>query len=275
MVLGLTGFVLLGVSDMASVPHSTAYPWALTGVFAAFHFVVSLLPYTPAGTGVITWGMVSAALVGFILGPVYGTISVGMGSALTMVAFPSVAVISIFTPLAPMAGAMTAGAIVVRRPWIVYGLFGVMILVFLLGPIGIMARGFLWLHYSTLMFSFLFIVPGVSDRLRNGLTFSLGTSTIVSALAYWFIGFCALMADNLVGSALYQYYAISIGLDAASLAAIYIGIMFVYPIERGLASIILAAIALATGRALLSAHLRLPLVGVPIRETEEMLRLKE
>ncbi|RDE12386.1 MAG: hypothetical protein C4K47_08190 [Candidatus Thorarchaeota archaeon] len=258
--------------DMPLATRSPAYPWALTGIFAAFHLVVSLLPYTPAGAGLITWGMVSAALIGLILGPLYGVISVGIGSVLTMIAFPSVAVISIFTPLAPMAGALTAGALVTRRPWIVYGLFGLTILLFVVGPIGLAARGFLWLHYVTLVFSFFYAIPGISGKLRNGLALSNGTSIAVVGLAYWFTGFCALMADSLVGSALWQYYAISIGYDVATLGGIYIAIMFVYPVERGLASIVLAVIAIATGRAMASAHLGLPLVGHRAEEQVKLLR---
>ncbi len=257
---------------MPPVTHSPVYPWALTGVFAAFHLVVSMLPYTPAGAGIITWGMVSAVLVGLILGPLYGTISVGIGSILTMIAFPSVAVISIFTPLAPMAGALTAGALIARRPWILYCVFSAAILLFVAGPIGFMAIGFLWLHCATLVFSLLYVVPGTSRKLRNGLELSKGTSAVVIGLAYWFTGFCALIADNLVGSALYQYYAFSIGFDAPTLTGIYLAIMFVYPVERGVASIVLAAIAIATSRALASAHLSLPLIGLHIEEQTELLR---
>lgn len=255
---------------MSVLTNSVAYPWALTGVFAAFHLVVSLLPYTPAGAGFITWGMVSAALVGLILGPFYGTISVGIGSLLTMVAFPSMAIISIFTPLAPMSGAFVAGALVTHRPGIFYVLFGSVIVLFILGPIGFMARSFLWLHFVTLVLSLFYVVPRVSQWFRSGLALSEGTSIVIVSLAYWFTGFCALMADNLVGSALYQYYTISLGFDAGALAVAYVGIMFVYPIERGLASIVLAVIAIATGRALTSAHLSLPLVGRHAEEQPEL-----
>jgi MFS family permease len=215
--------------------------------------------------------MVSGALVGLILGPIYGTISVGIGSVLAMIAFPAAAIISIFTPLAPMAGALTAGAVMDHRPWVLYFIFDVAFLLFIVGPIGYTAAGFLWLHCITFAISFLFVVPRISTRLRNGLELSESTSVFMVALAYWLTGFCALMADSLVGSTLYQYYAIWIGWDATALAGIYLGTMFVYPVERGIASVVLAVIAVATSRALASAHLSLPLIGHQAQEQAEFL----
>jgi hypothetical protein len=126
------------------------------------------------------------------------------------------------------------------------------------------------------MLSLFYIVPRFSKNLWDGLELSTGGRGAVlityrAEFAYWFTGFCALMADNLVGSALYQYYAVSIGFDVATLAGIYSAIMFVYPVERGLASIVLAVIAIATSRGLAMAHLSLPLVGRRAEEQRELL----
>ena len=67
---------------MSGFTKSVAYPWALTGIFGAFHLVLTFIPYSVLGMGggFLTWGMVSAPIVGFLLGPFYGTIAVLAGS---------------------------------------------------------------------------------------------------------------------------------------------------------------------------------------------------
>lgn len=244
---------------MAHSSRGLTYQWALTGVFAALHFVVSMLPAASAVGGTITWGWVSAPLIGFLLGPFWGIISVGIGSTLAMFAFPGMALMSVLTPLAPMAGAFTAGTIKMRRPLRVYLLFVGAIVMFLIGPIGTLASGFLWLHVVTLFLSLAFVLPRVSPKLNNGLSFSHETSTAATTLAVWLMGFTAVMADHLVGSTLFVYYMFYIGsYSSIVLAGWFLPITFIYPIERAIASVVFAVLGLVIGKSVAGAHFELP-----------------
>lgn len=244
---------------MAHSSRGHTYEWALTGVFAALHFVVSLLPATSAAGGTITWGMVSAPLVGFLLGPFWGIISVGIGETLAMFASPSIALISVFTPLAPMAGAFAAGTIKMGKPLWVYLLFLGAIVMFLIGPIGTLAYGYLWLDVVTLILSLAFFLPRVSTRLNSGLLFSHQTGPATTIIAVWLMGFAAVMADHLVGSTLFEYYAIYAGLfDGTALAIVYSSITFIYPIERAIASVVFTVLGLVIGKSVAGAHFELP-----------------
>ena len=90
---------------------SVAYPWALTGIFGAFHLVLTFLPFTVLGMGggFLTWGMISAAIVGFLLGPFYGTVAVLVGSFIGTGVFNLGGILGPIVPvLAPTVGAFAA-----------------------------------------------------------------------------------------------------------------------------------------------------------------------
>ncbi|MFW9800730.1 MAG: hypothetical protein ACFFD9_09855, partial [Candidatus Thorarchaeota archaeon] len=101
---------------MSDFRRSGAYPWALTGIFAAVHLVITLIPYSlsVSGTGVISFGMISASIVGYLLGPFFGTVSVLIGSYLGIFINPEVALLGLTTPIATATGALAAGLLRVR-----------------------------------------------------------------------------------------------------------------------------------------------------------------
>jgi hypothetical protein len=97
---------------------SKTYSWALTGIFSAIHFDITIIPFSLAigVQGVISLGMISGPLVGFLLGPFYGTIAVLIGSILAMFANPLLAVLGPFTPIATASGALAAGLFRTGKP---------------------------------------------------------------------------------------------------------------------------------------------------------------
>ncbi len=146
-----------------------------------------------------------------------------------------------------------------RRPLRVYLLFVGAIVMFLIGPIGTLASGFLWLHVVTLFLSLAFVLPRVSPKLNNGLSFSHETSTAATTLAVWLMGFTAVMADHLVGSTLFVYYMFYIGsYSSIVLAGWFLPITFIYPIERAIASVVFAVLGLVIGKSVAGAHFELP-----------------
>ena len=161
---------------MAQELDSPAYRIALTSMFAAIHFTMTMIPAVPAaGTGgVISLGMISAAVAGFLLGPIVGTISVLIGSYVAMLANAELMVLGLFTPLATASGALAAGLIRIRKPIGVFILYIIAIGLYILSPIGIIGISFIWFHLFGLLLSLIIILPGISKMFLEYLNFESG-----------------------------------------------------------------------------------------------------
>jgi len=255
---------------MTSFTRSVAYPWALTGVFGAIHLVVTIIPYSMAigGGGVISFGLVSGAIIGFLLGPFFGTIAVLIGSLAGGFVNPSIALFGLLTPLAPATGAFVAGSFRVRgsrvKPVALVLIVYILALsCFILGPIGSLAPGFLWLHIIAGLLVLLFLVPGAGHRLSDALHLEPDSEQSLSFFAIWLVSFIAVMADHLVGSTI-ATYVFSAGMDPEALALLFMGVAFVYPWERLAASFITAAVLFGTNISLAKTYFNLPtLPGIP------------
>ncbi len=269
---------------MASFTRSVAYPWALTGVFGAIHLVVTIIPYSMAigGGGVISCGLVSGAIIGFLLGPFFGTIAVLIGSFAGGFVNPSIAIFGLLTPLAPATGAFVAGSFRVRgsrmKPVaLVLFVYILGLCLFILSPIGSLALGFLWLHIIAALLVLLFLVPGLGRQLSEALNLESVPEQPLSFFAIWLVSFIAVMADHLVGSTI-AAYIFSAGLGPEALALLFMAIAFVYPWERLLASVITAAVLFVTSVSLAKTYFDLPtLPGIhsaplelPPEELEEL-----
>lgn len=249
---------------MSGLPNSKAYPWALTGIFAALHLVITLIPFTVAfGGGEISFGMISAPLVGFLLGPFYGVIAALIGSILAMFINPGIAAIGPFTVLATAAGALGAGLIRSRKPHAVPLLFLISMVVYLASPVGVIVPGFIWFHAVAFALSLMFLIPSISSYLRKGMEFQQGSNPIVSAISIWMLSVVAVTLDQAVGSALGPYYFVYIlGADAAFIGGFFEVAIILYAIERLIGSIILAALLVALGVILSRSNLGLPLTNI-------------
>jgi hypothetical protein len=241
---------------------SATYAWALTAIFGAFHLVLTFLPYSVLGTGggFLTWGMVSAPIVGFLLGPFYGTISVLVGSLVGTSIFNLGGDLGPIIPvIAPTAGAFTAGALRTGRVREVFLVYVIAIVGYILGPIGTSAFVFLWLHLVAFFIVIVLLIPGVSDRLKASVTFERGRNLTLMPVAIFLFSFIALLADHVVGSTLgVYYYHYVLGYDASTLSGIWLSLTFVYPFERIVATIVLGLIVIAAGEAIAQTGFELP-----------------
>ncbi len=255
---------------MASFTRSVAYPWALTGVFGAVHLVVTVIPFSPSigGGGVISFGLVSGAIIGFLLGPFFGTIAVLIGSFAGGFVNPSIAIFGLLTPLAPATGAFVAGSFRVRGSRIksvalILIVYIVALCFFIQSPIGRLAIGFLWLHIIAGLLVLLFLIPGVGHQLSDALHFEPDSKISLNFFAIWLVSFIAVMADHLVGSTI-AAYVFSAGMDPEALALLFIGVAFIYPWERLIASVITALVLFVTSISLAKTYFDLPtLPGIP------------
>lgn len=252
---------------------SNAYPWALTGIFAAVQLVLTVFPFSFAigGGGFLTLGLVGAPIIGFLLGPFFGTVSVVIGSFLGVMINVAAHPLAWFTPIAPAAGALVAGSLRVRKAIVAPILFIVGIAAFLASPIALLALTFLWFHVIALVLAILFMIPPLKSKLAEGLELSPDVGPAWGVLSIWMLCLIAVLADQLIGSAIGAFYFLTVGLDVPTLAGIYTAVLLIYPIERVLASVIAAIILVAVARFLAKTYFDLPTVpgGTRIQELTE------
>ncbi|MHA1963044.1 MAG: hypothetical protein ACXACG_16370 [Candidatus Thorarchaeota archaeon] len=259
---------------MSSFTKSIAYPWALTGIFGAFHLVLTFIPYSVLGMGggFLTWGMVSAPIVGFLLGPFYGTIAVLAGSLIGTGIFNLGGILGPIVPvLAPTAGAFAAGALRTGRVRELFVVFLIAIIGYIVGPIGIQAFTFIWLHLITFFIIVILLVPKVYGRLRESVTFDQGRNLALMPVAIFLFSFIALLTDHIVGNTATVYFFHYFGgMDAPTLVGYWLPITFVYPIERLVAAVILALVVIAASEAIVETGFELPVSPWESREPLEL-----
>jgi hypothetical protein len=259
---------------MSGFAKSVAYPWALTGIFGAFHLVLTFIPFSVLGMGggFLTWGMVSAGIVGFFLGPFYGTISVLVGSLIGTGIFNLGGILGPIVPiLAPTAGAFAAGALRIGRVRELALVFLIAIIAYVIGPIGISGFGFIWLHLVTFVIIVILLVPMIYNKLRESISFEKGKDTALTPVTIFLFSFIALLTDHIVGNSATIYYFFYFGAtDAATLLTWWLPITFVYPIERLLATFFLWAVLIAAGEAIAQTGFELPTTPWDSREQIEL-----
>jgi hypothetical protein len=253
---------------------SIAYPWALTGIFGAFHLVLTFIPYSVLGMGggFLTWGMVSAPIVGFLLGPFYGTIAVLAGSLIGTGIFNLGGILGPIVPvLAPTAGAFAAGALRTGRVRELFVVFLIATVGYIVGPIGVPAFSFIWLHLITLFLIVILLIPSFYNKLKNSVTFERGRSITLMPIAVFLFSFIALLTDHIVGNTATVYYFYYFGgMDVTTLVGFWLPITFVYPVERIVATIILGTIVIALGEAIVQTGFELPVSPWESREQLEL-----
>ena len=259
---------------MSDFTKLVAYPWALTGIFGAFHLVLTFIPYSVLGMGggFLTWGMVSAPIVGFLLGPFYGTIAVLAGSLIGTGIFNLGGILGPIVPVfAPTAGAFAAGALRTGKVRELFVVFLIAIGGYIIGPIGIPAFLFIWLHLITLFIIVILLVPSLYGKLKEAVTFERGRNITVMPIAIFLFSFIALLTDHIVGntaSVFYFHYVLA--MDVPTLVGFWLPITFVYPIERIVAAVILGIVVIAVGEAIVQTGFELP---VSPWESKEQLEL--
>jgi len=211
--------------------------------------VATITPYSIAvgSEGFITFGLISAAVIGMLLGPLPGSVAVLIGSYVGIAVYPQAGVLGWFTPLATGAGALAAGALRSGKGYVVGMIYPCAILLYAISPIAPLAPWFLWLHLIVLPLALTTLTPGVSGVFKRGFYESTTSSRILFiALA----AFLAVMTDNIVGSAIAAHYLPIVGLTIPFVAAIFNGVVLIYPVERIVAAIIVTLVVSALLRAL-------------------------
>ncbi|MGY5858757.1 MAG: hypothetical protein RTU63_05270 [Candidatus Thorarchaeota archaeon] len=248
---------------MSGFSKSIAYPWALTGIFGALHFVITLIPFnlSVGGGGEISFGLVTAPIVGFLLGPFFGVIAVVIGSLLAMSMFPTIAVIGPLTVLATASGAFAAGAMRTKIRIGVPLIFILSMGIYLISPVGIAVPTFIWFHIIALILSLLFIIPKISTKLISPLNLNVDTNRWIMFASIWIFCLVAVTLDQAVGSAIGGWYLPPIWGESLIIGFFETAILL-YAFERIVASIIIALVIYALVEVLSKVDYGLPLSHV-------------
>lgn len=215
--------------------------------------------------------MISGPLVGFLLGPVYGTFSVLIGSIVGLWANPTAPILGFFTVIPPTVGAFAAASVRAKKSVTVSVIIAYGLLLFYIGPIGQVTFSFLWLSIVAALLALLMMVPKLRD------SFDIGTDAkpfnyVLLFASLWILSFVSVMADHAIGSGIgvsYFYYAL--GWNATDLEFIFMNIvLFIYPIERLVMATILAIVLFALDRALAASDFRPPLIREETQAFQEL-----
>ena len=251
---------------MSNSIQSNTFYWALTGIFVALHLVMTMVPLfvLAGGSGFISLGLVSSIVIGFVLGPFYGTIAVLMGSILGVSIFNIGGILGPIIPvIAPAVGALIAGCLKIGQPRIVFVIYVLGLVAFLMSPIGFTATVYIWMHTIAAVLVLLLIFKKSSGWLSSRVEFKKDDIE-GSILPVLLMSFIALLGDSLVGGALAAYWFINIlGFSIGDISAGYVGVTILYPLERIAVTVVVTAVIIALMRALRGTQLSLLLENTP------------
>jgi hypothetical protein len=240
------------------------YSWALASIFGAIQLVVVVLPFKIAigGTGgFFLPSLISASVIGYLLGPRYGTAAVFIGTLIggivhPLFAEPTFGGLRYFIAIAPASGALVAGLIKTKRSARVPVVYLVAILAMasfsvIVTPLIFTTFIFLWFHLVAFSIAMLFLIPRFRNKYVNELDLFTEMNRISGVIVIWLLVFISVMVSHLVDLVLKFYYfaipAIIATPEYPSLiieflnsyfSSYYNTIIFVYPIETILAAIV-------------------------------------
>ncbi len=237
---------------MAIDIQSTSHKTAMLGIFAALHFVITIMPYSVAlGTtgSNISMGIISAPIIGLLLGPYLGALAVLIGAFLGVTVNTSVAVMGPLTPFATATGALAAGLLTSRREKQVIPIMVIGMIAYILSPIGLMSLPFLWLHVIALSSLMILVLPKVLTKYRAALDDPSDFTRHTCAITI--LAFIATMTNHIIGSSIAAFYFVYVfESDPISMAGIFLVIAVVYPIERLGATAIITVVSVAILRSI-------------------------
>lgn len=206
---------------------------ALMSVFATLQALLAILPFTITigVSGQITLGVIGGSLIGILLGPTTGGLSVLIGSLIGVFLNPTGAIFGVLTIVPPSFGAFGAGCIKIKRGYIAGFAILASLLIFYAHPFGREAFAYPWLHIIAMVIAF----SPLSSLASSTFNSSQATKPILGIAVASFIG---VLTDHIVGSALAIWYY-----SPHLIPEIWYSIIPIYPIERLVALTLVTVIA--------------------------------
>ena len=205
-----------------SRPTLTSKQIALVTVFAALQAVLCSLPYTISVgvSGQITLGVIGVPIIGILLGPFLGGLTVLIGSIIGAFVNPAGAIFGFFSVLPPTLGAMGAGFCMQKKGYVPGAIILASLVAFYAHPFGRESLMYPWLDIIAMITAFASLIPMVvwASHNPNIKRFSLGIPIFI---------FVGTLTDHMFGSALAIWY-----FNPILTPEIWSFVTFVYPLER-------------------------------------------
>jgi hypothetical protein len=241
---------------------------ALIAIFSALYAMLRYLPLGPmiGLEGSFSFSDALAPLIGLILGPFTGGISVIIGTFTAAALGKPIAFLGLdFLP--GFINCVSMG-LLMKRKWIpVVGLYALLLGIFVISPysltfvqVGSLAIPFVWLHIVALI---VLLSPLRSKATDNIKKFNIPKM----ALSLTILAFIGTMLQHIMGSLLFQLvFGVLAEIPAAEFAGVWTAIFFVYPFER----ILMLIIAILIGTPLIIIIKRaIPHFETPLNEQEK------
>ncbi len=206
---------------------------ALIALFSAFQALLATFPYTiTVGlSGQITLGIIGGSLIGILLGPFIGGLAVLIGSFVGVLLNPGGAIFGILTVVPPFFGAFGAGCIKIKKGYVAGVVILAALLVFFAHPFGREAYIYPWLHIIALIIAF----SPLAHMAGSAFDSSITTKPLFGIIVAAFVG---VLSDNITGSALAMWY-----FSPFLTPEIWNSILFIYPVERITAVVLVSIVA--------------------------------
>jgi hypothetical protein len=231
------------------IPSNTSKSVAMTAVFAALAVVLDSVPMIPGFYSGVwdSWLFVLAPLIGVVLGPVTGGISVGIGSLLGHVLYPRDLTELLFMLGAPL-GASIAGLVYQRRWRPVLGIYTFLLLGYFKDPV---ARALpLFGIWDVLLGLCLVLVFALTAHVYPR---ALDKDAVLLALAV-VIGLESDILYRVFVLVPCQAYSLFYGWTPADLQLLWLGAGLVTPVKVAISALVTFAIGLPLLRALPAVH---------------------
>jgi len=206
---------------------------ALIAVFAALQALFAIFPFTITigVSGQITLGIIGGSLIGILLGPTTGGLATLIGATVGVFLNPAGAIFGILTVIPPFLAAFGAGCVKIKKGYVAGAVILVLLMIFYAHPYGQEALLYPWLSIIATIVAFSPLA------IMAGSTFT-SSETAKSTFGIVIATFVGVMADNMAGNAIAMWY---FSPDLTPL--IWYSVMFIYPVERIVALIIISIIA--------------------------------
>jgi hypothetical protein len=203
---------------------------ALIVVFASLQAVLSILPFTiTIGiSGKITLGLIGGPLTGVLLGPIIGGLAALIGSLIGMFLDPSGAIFGVFSAVPSLLGAITAGFVKIKKGYLAGALILLFLAIFYAHPFGRESYMYPWLHVFAAIVAFSPLASIRSSIFRSSkIAQFMSTSSIITSV------FVGVLSDHIAGSSIAIWY-----FSPYLTPEIWNFTMYIYPIERAIATIL-------------------------------------
>jgi hypothetical protein len=203
----------------------------MASIFAAIQMIIVAIPipFPIGGTGgYLFLSLISASIIGYLLGPRYGTMAVFIGTLIGGVLHPlfldvNLELLRYLIALAPAVVSFIAGGIKESRFTRVPVVYLVFLIAFvslslIIQPLLVSTLTFLWFHFIVFLYTLLLFSRYFKNKFADGLDISIGKKWLANGIAIFLLIFISITIGHLVELVLEFYYLATMSIQATSIS---------------------------------------------------------